>query len=343
VRRRASERSPAAPCCDGFGPWIRRRSLAGASAPSTRARRSAPHPERSSSTMPSKSCRSIIPRSICTSWTKSTVDRSADPGSRWRPMCPPAWSGGFYLTLDEPSEVSVALCLAHAVLPKEAWLLERKIQAEWPDLGRSPVRPRRQWLGFQRGGAASRLRRLRDSPRVSTARPRAFRRTHRTADWHAHAAGAYPSRYHVFQSLGARRLPLGEGRLPDLEGTRVLVDARDLRALPRRHPPDAGYLAPGGLGEGGTARYSAVAAPRSAAVLHWIPARRRSHAAAYRRATGKHPLLVRRLAGDCALQGHRERALRPSEHVADLRPRLPEPHVHRCAVCRYPLPAGEPV
>ena len=42
---------------------------------------------------------------------------------------------GFYLTLDEPSEVSGALCMAHAVLPKEAWLLERKIQAEWPVWG----------------------------------------------------------------------------------------------------------------------------------------------------------------------------------------------------------------
>jgi putative transposase len=42
---------------------------------------------------------------------------------------------GFYLTLDEPSEVSVALCMAHAVLPKEAWMLERKIQAEWPVWG----------------------------------------------------------------------------------------------------------------------------------------------------------------------------------------------------------------
>ena len=42
---------------------------------------------------------------------------------------------GIYLTLDEPSEVSVALCMAHAVLPKEAWLLERKIQAEWPVWG----------------------------------------------------------------------------------------------------------------------------------------------------------------------------------------------------------------
>ena len=42
---------------------------------------------------------------------------------------------GFYLTLDEPSELSVALCMAHAVLPKEAWLAERKIDAEWPVWG----------------------------------------------------------------------------------------------------------------------------------------------------------------------------------------------------------------
>ena len=46
---------------------------------------------------------------------------------------------GFYLTLDEPSELSVALCMAHAVLPKEAWLAERKIEAEWPAWG-APAR-----------------------------------------------------------------------------------------------------------------------------------------------------------------------------------------------------------
>jgi putative transposase len=42
---------------------------------------------------------------------------------------------GFYLTLDEPSELSVALCMAHAVLPKEAWLAERTIDVEWPAWG----------------------------------------------------------------------------------------------------------------------------------------------------------------------------------------------------------------
>ena len=36
---------------------------------------------------------------------------------------------------------------------------------------------------------------------------------------------------------------------------------------------------------------------------------RGSHAATYRRAGREHPLLVRCLAGDCALQGHRQRAL----------------------------------
>jgi putative transposase len=42
---------------------------------------------------------------------------------------------GFYLTLEAPSELSVALCMTHAVLPKEAWLAERHIHAEWPVWG----------------------------------------------------------------------------------------------------------------------------------------------------------------------------------------------------------------
>jgi putative transposase len=42
---------------------------------------------------------------------------------------------GFRLTLDEPSELSVALCMAHAKLPKAAWLAERRIDAEWPVWG----------------------------------------------------------------------------------------------------------------------------------------------------------------------------------------------------------------
>jgi putative transposase len=42
---------------------------------------------------------------------------------------------GLYLTLEAPSELSVALCVAHAVLPKETWLAERNINAEWPVWG----------------------------------------------------------------------------------------------------------------------------------------------------------------------------------------------------------------
>lgn len=42
---------------------------------------------------------------------------------------------GFCLTLDPPSSVSVGLCLTHAVLPKEAWLAERGVEASWPVLG----------------------------------------------------------------------------------------------------------------------------------------------------------------------------------------------------------------
>jgi len=39
---------------------------------------------------------------------------------------------GFHLSLEPPSATSVALCIAHSVLPKAQWLAERKIEAEWP-------------------------------------------------------------------------------------------------------------------------------------------------------------------------------------------------------------------
>jgi putative transposase len=39
---------------------------------------------------------------------------------------------GFHLSLEPPSATSVALCIAHAVLSKNQWLSERKIEAKWP-------------------------------------------------------------------------------------------------------------------------------------------------------------------------------------------------------------------
>ncbi len=39
---------------------------------------------------------------------------------------------GFHLSLEAPSATSVALCIAHAALPKAQWLSERKIEGEWP-------------------------------------------------------------------------------------------------------------------------------------------------------------------------------------------------------------------
>ena len=43
---------------------------------------------------------------------------------------------GFCLTLEAPSTLSVALCLAHAICPKETWLEERGIAHDWPTFGR---------------------------------------------------------------------------------------------------------------------------------------------------------------------------------------------------------------
>lgn len=42
---------------------------------------------------------------------------------------------GYYLSLEEPSEISVGMCIAHSVLPKEAWLLLHKVDGEWPVWG----------------------------------------------------------------------------------------------------------------------------------------------------------------------------------------------------------------
>lgn len=42
---------------------------------------------------------------------------------------------GFYLSLEPPSATSVALCIAHAALPKEGWLATLRIEERWPISG----------------------------------------------------------------------------------------------------------------------------------------------------------------------------------------------------------------
>jgi putative transposase len=42
---------------------------------------------------------------------------------------------GFHLTLEPPSATSVALCIAHAVLPKAGWLMARCVVGDWPVQG----------------------------------------------------------------------------------------------------------------------------------------------------------------------------------------------------------------
>ncbi|MER8549231.1 MULTISPECIES: Mu transposase C-terminal domain-containing protein [unclassified Mesorhizobium] len=43
---------------------------------------------------------------------------------------------GFCLSLEKPSSLSVALCLAHAMCPKEQWMAARGLDHDWPMLGR---------------------------------------------------------------------------------------------------------------------------------------------------------------------------------------------------------------
>lgn len=42
---------------------------------------------------------------------------------------------GYYISFDAPSLTSVALCVAHAMLPKDDWLILHGVEAEWPVWG----------------------------------------------------------------------------------------------------------------------------------------------------------------------------------------------------------------
>jgi putative transposase len=42
---------------------------------------------------------------------------------------------GFCLSLEKPSAITTALCIQHAILPKEQWLAERNVSYEWPMSG----------------------------------------------------------------------------------------------------------------------------------------------------------------------------------------------------------------
>ncbi|KPY58580.1 Mu transposase C-terminal domain-containing protein [Pseudomonas syringae] len=42
---------------------------------------------------------------------------------------------GYYLSLDAPAGISVAMCVAHSVLPKENWLIAHGVSGEWPVWG----------------------------------------------------------------------------------------------------------------------------------------------------------------------------------------------------------------
>ncbi len=42
---------------------------------------------------------------------------------------------GYYLSFDAPSETSVAICVSHAILPKDEWMVLHKVDSKWPVWG----------------------------------------------------------------------------------------------------------------------------------------------------------------------------------------------------------------
>jgi len=66
-------------------------------------------------------------------------DRTRQPiGRPWLTLAIDVFSrvvAGYYLSLDAPSVTSVGLCMAHAMLPKDEWLIMHGVEAEWPVWG----------------------------------------------------------------------------------------------------------------------------------------------------------------------------------------------------------------
>ncbi|SEQ56218.1 putative transposase [Pseudomonas sp. NFACC02] len=46
---------------------------------------------------------------------------------------------GYYLALDAPAGISVAMCVAHSILPKEEWLTAHGVNGEWPVWGKPKI------------------------------------------------------------------------------------------------------------------------------------------------------------------------------------------------------------
>ena len=67
-------------------------------------------------------------------------DRDRQPiGRPWLTVAIDVFSrmvAGLYISLDPPSAMSVGLCLAHAMLPKELWLAKHQIETPWPVWGK---------------------------------------------------------------------------------------------------------------------------------------------------------------------------------------------------------------
>jgi len=90
---------------------------------------------------------------------------------------------GFHLSLDAPSATSVALCVAHAALPKAGWLMARDVEAT----GVQGVIERLHLdnaKGVPLRGSQARLRPIWDRGRLSARSHAPLRRTHRAADRH---------------------------------------------------------------------------------------------------------------------------------------------------------------
>jgi putative transposase len=112
---------------------------------------------------------------------------------------------GFYLTMDDPSGLSVSLCLLHAVFDKSSWLQEREIDNAWPIAGLPECLHVDNGVDFR---SKAFIRACRDVGIKSFGGPghAPFWRSYRAVDRDPNGRDPTLARHHSKQSKRARRL-----------------------------------------------------------------------------------------------------------------------------------------
>src|SRR5260370_35602269 len=113
---------------------------------------------------------------------------------------------GFPVDLAKHSDFTAGLAIGHAVLPKEQWLADVGVQAEWPCWGEDAHNPLRQRQGVSRHSDRPGLPGSRYRHRSPPAARTALWRSYRTRARNLAKPGSPAPSYNIFQCPTERRV-----------------------------------------------------------------------------------------------------------------------------------------